>query len=72
MIFGEELCPLGDFHIHEAVADFDVAACIGLGLCVSTCLTDEINLVKRDDYVTPPANLNELVKKVSEKKRTKT
>ena len=43
--------------------------CIGCGLCISTCPTDAIALVKRDGYIPPPANLNELVKKISEKKR---
>lgn len=65
----EERCPMGAFHMHEDVADFDAAACIGCGLCVSTCPADAIALVKRDDYVPPPANLNDLVKKISEKKR---
>jgi ferredoxin len=65
----EARCPMGAFHMHEDVADFDAAACIGCGLCVSTCPTDAIALVKRDDYIPPPANLDELVKKISEKKR---
>jgi ferredoxin len=65
----EERCPVGAFHMHEVVADYDAAACIGCGLCVSTCPTDAIALVKRDGYIPPPANMNELVKKIVDKKR---
>jgi electron transport complex protein RnfB len=64
----EERCPVGAFHMHEDVADYDMAACIGCGLCVSTCPTDAIALVRRDDYIPPPANMNELLKKIVEKR----
>jgi ferredoxin len=38
--------------------------CIGCGLCISSCPTDALHMVERDDVTIPPKNTQALYRKI--------
>ncbi|MBC7344060.1 MAG: 4Fe-4S binding protein [Clostridia bacterium] len=67
----EERCPAGALSMEEDVARLDPEKCLGCGLCVSACPTSAITLVKRKEYTSPPANVNELMSLIASSKQQK-
>ena len=67
----EDRCPVGAFTMEEDVVKLEVEKCIGCGLCVSACPTGAISLEKRENYQPPPANMTELVQRITAHKKSR-
>ena len=54
----------------EEVAEINLDRCIGCGLCVSTCETDAMHLVKKSDeqLYEPPSSLTETYMRIAQER----
>ncbi|MCP4133793.1 MAG: 4Fe-4S dicluster domain-containing protein, partial [bacterium] len=64
----EDRCPVNAIEVKDDVAFVDAKNCIGCGLCVSTCLTEAIKMIERENIPEIPANLKEMGVKVLQEK----
>jgi Fe-S-cluster-containing hydrogenase component 2 len=55
---------MGAISYADAVASVDRHACIGCGLCVSTCQQEAIHLVEKEATKTPPKDTGDLYKRI--------
>ena len=55
-----ERCPMDAFSISDDKIERDAQLCIGCGLCVSTCASEALSMVAREEHQTPPKGQKEL------------
>jgi Na+-translocating ferredoxin:NAD+ oxidoreductase RNF subunit RnfB len=67
----EERCPVKAISMVDGIAIMDEERCIGCGLCVTTCPTKAISLVKRDEIPEVLDTLGELGKTAWSYKKAK-
>jgi Fe-S-cluster-containing hydrogenase component 2 len=56
--------------MQDDVAEVDLDRCIGCGLCVTTCSSEAIDLVRKDekDCYTPPGNVVETYMRIAQER----
>jgi len=56
--------------MHDGVAVIDLKRCIGCGLCVTTCVTNAIDLLRKDekDSYIPPMYIDETYMRIAEER----
>jgi ferredoxin len=67
-----ERCQMGAAQLDDDdIATVDLDSCIGCGLCVTSCTSGAMHLVKKEDTVVPPKDLEELYAQIMMEKRRK-
>jgi H+/Na+-translocating ferredoxin:NAD+ oxidoreductase subunit B len=61
----EERCQINAIEFNDSVASIITDRCIGCGICVSGCPMDAISMKKREEEITPPENINELMMNIA-------
>ncbi|MBM3301169.1 MAG: 4Fe-4S binding protein [Deltaproteobacteria bacterium] len=56
----DERCPVEAIEVQDDVAKVNPQRCIGCGLCVSTCPSEALSMVPRQDARVPPATVTEM------------
>jgi len=64
----EDRCPMGAVNVVGNMATVDPNRCIGCGLCVTTCETEAIRMVPREQASEPPATISEMGFKIAAEK----
>ncbi|MHA1534896.1 MAG: 4Fe-4S binding protein, partial [Promethearchaeota archaeon] len=55
-------------NIEDDISEVNKARCIGCGVCVPTCTSEAISLIKKDEETLPPKNTMETYTKIMNKK----
>ena len=58
------------FEVKDKMAVLDSGKCIGCGLCVTTCKTGSLKLVKKDNETVPPETIEEMFEHIMAGKKT--
>ncbi len=56
-----DICPMDAFTLKDDIVVCATEKCIGCGLCLSACISDGLEMVLRDEPLTPPENFRELM-----------
>ncbi|MCP4135308.1 MAG: 4Fe-4S dicluster domain-containing protein [bacterium] len=64
----EDRCPVKAIEVKDDAAFVDTKNCIGCGLCVSTCPTEAIKMIERENIPEIPASIKEMGIKVLQEK----
>lgn len=64
----EERCPVDAVDMGDDLAGVAEDRCIGCGLCASTCPSEAIQLISREDHALPPATWKEVMGRIAVEK----
>ncbi len=56
----DERCPVEAINVDESIAVITKETCIGCGLCTSECPENAIEMIRREEAVSPPATVMEM------------